>query len=58
MTVQYKEREDDSDGRGVSGLHHIHICCSHSIPNEQPQKETEKARCMGQQQLLAIYICA
>lgn len=60
MTVQHNEREDDSDGRGAWGLHHIHTCWSHNIPNEQLQKETErgKGKCMGQQQFLVIYICA
>lgn len=61
MTVQHHEREDDSDGSGVQGLHHIHNCCSRNIPNEQLQKETERGKekkCMGQQQFLVIYIRA
>lgn len=44
MTAQDKESQDDRDGRGVWGLHHIHICCSHSIPSEQLQKVIEKGR--------------
>lgn len=42
MTVQHKERKHDSDGG--RGLHHIHICCSYNILNEQLQKETERER--------------
>lgn len=44
MTVQHHEREDDSDGSGVQGLHHIHNCCSRNIPNEQLQKETKRGK--------------
>lgn len=58
MTTQHNKREDV--GRGPQGLHHVHICCYHNIPNRQLQKATVRGQEIwtGQQQILVIYVCA